>query len=45
MFATKAVSRKATDTSHRKQQIFIYEYPLHCALLPIKIAQQKAVLG
>jgi hypothetical protein len=34
----------ATNTSHRKQGTFIYEYPLHWAPLPIKNAQQNAAL-
>jgi hypothetical protein len=25
-----------TNTSHRKQETFPYEYPLHCALFPTK---------
>jgi hypothetical protein len=34
----------ATNTSHRKQETFLYEYPLHCVLLPTKNAQQNAAL-
>jgi hypothetical protein len=43
-FATKAAPLYATNTSHRKQETFIYEYPLHRVLLPIKKAQQNAAL-
>jgi hypothetical protein len=28
-FATKAEPLYATKTSHRKEEIFLYEYPLH----------------
>jgi hypothetical protein len=33
-----------TNTSHRKQETFHYEYPLHWVLLPTKNAQQNATL-
>jgi hypothetical protein len=33
-----------TNTSHRKQETFLYEYPLHGVLLATKNAQQKAAL-
>jgi hypothetical protein len=32
----------ATNTPHRKEKIFIYEYPLHLVLLPTKNAQENA---
>jgi hypothetical protein len=32
------------NTSHCKHETFIYEYPLHWVLLPIKIAQKDAAL-
>jgi hypothetical protein len=32
----------ATNTSHRKQETFVYEHPLHWALLPTNNAQQNA---
>jgi hypothetical protein len=32
----------ATNTSHNKQEIFLYEYPLHFVLLPTKNAQQNS---
>jgi hypothetical protein len=31
----------ATNTSHRKQEIFLYEYPLHWILLPTKKKKRK----
>jgi hypothetical protein len=34
----------ATDTSHRKQEIFLYEYPLHWFFCPQKQPRQKATL-
>jgi hypothetical protein len=33
----------ATNTSHRKQETFLYEYPLKWILLPTESAQQNAV--
>jgi hypothetical protein len=34
----------ATNTSHRKREIFLYEYSLHWVILPTKNTQQNAVL-
>jgi hypothetical protein len=34
----------ATDTSHRKQETFLYDYPLHCVLLPTENVQQNSTL-
>jgi hypothetical protein len=34
----------ATNTTHRKQETFLYEYPLHRVILPTKNAQQNAAL-
>jgi hypothetical protein len=42
MFATKAAPLYATNNYHRKQETFLYEYPLHYVLLPTKNAQQNA---
>jgi hypothetical protein len=33
----------ATNTSHRKQETFLYEYPLHWVLLPIKEAHNRTL--
>jgi hypothetical protein len=44
MFAAKAETLYATDTSHRKKETYLYEYPLHWVLLPTKMAQHNAVL-
>jgi hypothetical protein len=35
----------ATNTSHRKQEIFIYEYPLHCVVLPTKTHSRTLFFG
>jgi hypothetical protein len=35
----------STNTSHSKQEIFLYEYPLHWVLLPTEYEQQDAGLG
>jgi hypothetical protein len=37
-------SLHATNTSHRKQETFLYEYPLHWVILPTNNAQQNAAL-
>jgi hypothetical protein len=34
----------ATNTSHRKQETFLYEYPLHWALLPTKKTHNRTLL-
>jgi hypothetical protein len=35
----------ATNTSHIKQETFLYEYPFHWVLLPTKNAQQTLLFG
>jgi hypothetical protein len=35
----------ATNTSHRKQEIFIYEYSLHWVLLPTKVHNRTLIVS
>jgi hypothetical protein len=43
-FATKAAPLYATNTSHRNQETFIYEYHLYRVLLPTKKETQHRML-
>jgi hypothetical protein len=41
-FASKADPLYTTNTFHRKQETFLYEYSLHSVVLPTKNPQQDA---
>jgi hypothetical protein len=43
-FSPSCLPLYATNTSYRKQEIFLYEYHLHSVYLPTKSAQQNASL-
>jgi hypothetical protein len=43
-FSTNCEPLYATSTSHRKQETFLYKYPVHWVLLPTKNAQQNVNL-
>jgi hypothetical protein len=44
-FATKAESLYATNTSYRKQETFLHEYPFHWVFLPIKTHNKTLLFG
>jgi hypothetical protein len=44
-FATKPEKLYATNTSHRKQETFLYEYPSRCVILPTKTHNKTLLFG